>query len=133
MVIYCVFFMITPIFDYKYIYLYIDNFNIHFIFQFFYETIFVLFISILFYPKELPPYYFDEIIFNYKVKVFLLANISEKENNISKKLNISNLSFNVIKNFYKKDNYPIVLLNPYTYEKKNSLFEEIYIGIAQKY
>ena len=136
MIIYSIFFLITPILDYKYIYDYVDNFNIHLIFQLFYETIFILLLTIVYFPKKLPINYFDEVVFNYKGKVFLLANISEEENDIinknSKNLNISNLTFEKLKNISKKDNYPIVLINPYSSAKKSSLFEEIHLGIAQR-
>ena len=47
MIIYTIFFIITPIFERKFFYLYIDNFNIHFIFQFFMK-IFLLLILLLY-------------------------------------------------------------------------------------
>ena len=122
----------TPFFEEKYIYDYIDNFSIHLIYQLFIENLFILILGIIFYPKKLPNYYFDDVIFNYKKKVFLLANISEKEKDkINNKLNISNLTFAKLKKISKKDNYPIVLINPFISPKKRSLFNEVHIGIAQ--
>ena len=136
-ILYSFIILITPILDYIYIYNYIDNFNVYLIFQLLYESICILFYTLAFFPKKLPRYYFDEILFNYKVKVFLLANISEEESDIinknSKNLNISNLTFDKLKKISKKDNYPIVLINPYyNSEKKISLFENIHLGIAQR-
>ena len=87
MAIYAIVFLSSPIWEYKFIYNYIENFNIHLVFQLFYETIFVLCFCIIYSPRKLPEYFFDEIVFNYKGKVFLLADISEDN-----KLNISNLS-----------------------------------------
>ena len=134
MAVYTLFFMISPLIEYKYTYHYIDNFEVHLIFQLFYETIFFTLLTIVFYPKKLPRNYFDEIVFNYKSLVFLLANIGGKENDIKindKKLNISNLNYNLLKKISKKVNYPIVLMNPFTSPKNNSLFNEIHIGIVQ--
>ena len=132
--IYNILFFIFFIFDYKYISPYIDNINIHFTFQFFYDTIFLLLFAIVHYPKRLPRYFFYKIIFNIKEgRLFIMNNISKENSNInSKKLNISNLTFDKLKSFTKKDNIPIVLLNPYPSEKNNSLFNEIQIGIVQK-
>ena len=126
-------FLNTPFLDKKYIYKYIDNFSIHFVFQLFYENLFLIFLAIVFYPTKLPENYFDEVVFNYKKKVFLFANISEKEDKTNKGLNISNLTFEKLKKISKKDNYPIVLLNPFTYSKKLLSFNEVHIGIVQPY
>ena len=95
MLAYTIFFLNTPFLDKKYIYHYIDNFNFHIIFQLFYENIFLIFLAINFYPKKLPINYFDEIVFNYKKIVYLLVNISEKDELI-KNLNISNLNFQIL-------------------------------------
>ena len=126
---YTITFLNTPILDKKYIYRYVDNFSIHIVFQLFYENIFFIYFVIIFYPKTLPMYYFEDIVFNYKAKVFLLANISE-ENDGDKKLNISNLTANKLTKIAKKENYPIVFINPFTSPKNSSFFNEIYIGIA---
>jgi len=135
MVVYAIFFIISPLIEYKYTYTYIDNFTIHLILQLFYETIFFILLIIVFYPKKLPRNYFDDIVFNYKSLVFLLANIEGKENDNKindKKLNISNLNYKLLKKFSKKVNYPVVLMNPFTSPKNNSLFNEIHIGTVQR-
>ena len=130
---YTIFFINTPILEHKYIYYYIDNFNIHLIFQLFFECVFLLLLFILFYPRKLPRYYFDEVLFNYKIKVFLLADISVNQQGKNKSNNISNLTFEKLKKISKKENYPIVLLNPFASPKNRNLFEEVHIGNAQKY
>ena len=113
MFIYILFLINSPFLEHKIFYKYIDNFHIHLIFQFFYENVLLIFVVILFYPKKLPRRFFEDIVFNYKIKVFLLANISEKEKNRKKnnKLNISNLTFQKLKKLSKKDNYPLVLIH----------------------
>ena len=129
MIAYSIFFLNTPFLDKKYIYYYVDNTGIHIIFQLFYENIFIIFFAIIFYPTELPRDYFDEIVFNYKTMVYLLVNISEKENDEkNKKLNISKLTFGRLKKISKKKNYPIILINPFISSKDNSLFNEMHIG-----
>ena len=129
MAIYALVFLLSPIWEYKYIYNYIDNFNIHLVFQLFYETIFVLCFCIVFSPRKLPEFYFDEIVFNYKGKVFLIADISEDKNN-DNKLNIANLDSAKLKKIAKKDNYPILFLNPFNSSKDN-IFNEVHIGSVQ--
>ena len=133
---YTTLFLNTPFLDKKYIYNYIDNFSIHFIIQLFFENIFLIFLAINFYPTILPDHYFDEVVFNYKKKVFLIANISQNEKDKDKdniKLNISNLTYEKLKKISKKDNYPIVLINPFLYSKKHYLFNDVHIGIVQPY
>lgn len=133
-IFYSIFFMNSPLFEKKYIYCYIDNFSIHLTLQLFYENLFILLLAIIFFPKKLPRYYFDEIIFNYRIKVFLLANIYEQENKKkTKTLNISNLSFEKLKKLSKKENYPLVLLNPFTSSKSEILFNEVHLGNVQRY
>ena len=127
---YAIIFLNSPIIDKKYIYGYIDNFSIYLIFQLFYENVFLIFFVIIFYPKTLPMYYFDDVVFNYRAKVFLFANISEEKDGIQK-LNISNLTADKLKKFSKKEDYPIVFINPFTSTKNSSLFNEIHIGITQ--
>ena len=129
MATYAIIFLSSPLWEYKFIYNYIDNFNIHLVFQLFYETIFILFFCVTFSPRKLPEYYFDEIVFNYKGKVFLLAYISEEKNNANK-LNISNLDFAKLKKISKKDNYPLILVNPFNSSIDN-IFNEVYIGSVQ--
>jgi hypothetical protein len=125
MAIYAIVFLSSPIWEHKFIYNYIDNFNIHLVFQLFYETIFVLCFCIIYSPRKLPEYFFDEIVFNYKGKVFLLADISEEN-----KLNISNLNSAKLKKISKKENYPLLLLNPFS-SSKNNIFNEVQIGSVQ--
>ena len=129
MVIYALVFLSSPIWEYKFVYNYIDNFNIHLVFQLFYETIFVLCFCIIFSPRKLPEFYFDEIVFNYKGKVFLIADISEDKNN-KNKLKISNLDSAKLKKIAKKDNYPLLFLNPFSSSIDN-IFNEVHIGSVQ--
>ena len=131
---YTIFFLNTPFLDKKYIYCYVDNMSLHIIFQLFYENIFIIFFTIIFYPTELPNEYFDEIIFNYNNNAYLLVNVYEQEKDEkNKKLNISKLSFERLKKLSKKENYPIILINPFISSKDKSLFNEIHIGKVQTY
>ena len=132
--VYTLFFMISPLIEYKYTYTYVDNFNIHLILQLFYETVFFILLTIVFYPKKLPRNYFDDIVFNYKSLVLLLANIggNKNDNKIDEKLNISNLNYQLLKKLSKKENYPLILINPFISPKNNLLFNEIHIGTVQR-
>ena len=75
----------------------------------------------------MPRHFFDEVYFNYKTEVYLRANISKKE------FNLSNLKINILKKFSKKNNFPIILMNPFNSSKKSNLFDEIHIGLVQRY
>ena len=132
--VYTLFFMISPLIEYKYTYTYVDNFNIHLILQLFYETVFFILLTIVFYPKKLPRNYFDDIVFNYKSLVLLLANIggNKNDNKIDEKFNISNLNYQLLKKLSKKENYSLILINPFISPKNNLLFNEIHIGTVQR-
>ena len=127
MLLYCCSFLYSIFLEYKVFYTYFYNFSIHIITQIGLETVFVLLISILFYPRKLPNYYKEDVIFNYKEKVFLLANIIENEEN----LNINNLNEVNLKKFSKKINFPIVFICPFTDSSKDSVYDELHIGFVQ--
>ena len=132
--IYSLWTIISPLLEKKIIYSYIYNYHLHCIFQLFYEVNFCLGINIIFIPKELPRYFFDEIIYNYRGLVLLIADVYEEddEENHNKKLNITKLSYNELKKAAKKENYPIVLINPFASSRDQLLFNHIHIGNAQK-
>ena len=136
--------MLTPYFDYNFLVFYANNYNIHFIFQLFFETIFIIFFLVSFFPKKLPEQYYDDVVFKYKHQVFLIANIYEEENyikrindsidmNYSGKLKISNLTFDSLRTISKKKKYPILFINPFVSTKNNKkFFNEIHLGIVGK-
>lgn len=139
---YTIFFLITPFLDYKFFNFYANNYNIHFIFQLFYETIFIIFFFVGFFPQKLPEIYYDDVIFKYKSQVFFRANIYEEEIynesinesndiNYSKEFNISNLTADKLKKISKKKN-PIILINPFISAKNKKLYNEIHFGIVGK-
>lgn len=127
--------IISPIIETRIIYKYIYNLQLHYLFTLFIETNFCLGLNIIFIPENLPENFFSEIIYNYKGFVYLEADLFEKddEENHNKKLNISKLTFNDLKKAAKKENYPIILLNPYASSKDQLLFNDIHVGFAQKY
>lgn len=141
---YSIFFILTTFLDYNYIFLYVNSYNIHFIFQLFYESIFIIFFLVSFFPKKLPDCYYDDVVFKYKSQIVLKANIYEEENDniniineindndYSTNLNISNLTLDILKNFSKKKKYPIVFINPSISTKNKKLFKEIHLGIVEK-
>jgi hypothetical protein len=135
MATYCIFFMISPLIEYKYTYSYLDNYIIHLILQIFYETIFFFCLFIIYYPKNLPDHYFEDVVFTYQAIVVFLAKIGGKQNNNKKndkKLNISNLKLIMLEKFSKKRNQPIVLINPFASLKNDILFKELHVGLVKK-
>ena len=127
--------MISPLIERKIIYKYLYNYHLHYLFLMFYEANFCLGLDIIFIPKKLPRYFYDEIIYNYKEIVYLEADIFEgdDEENHNIKLNISNMSFKDLKKVSKKDNYPIVFIEPFASSKDQLLFNHVHIGFAQRY
>ena len=139
---YTIFMMISPILDYNYINYHVNNYNIYFIFQLFYETIFNIFFFIVFFHQRLPEHYFEDVVFKYKFQVFYVAKVNEEEYNPSindsnddinnyKKLNISNLSIQKLRQIIKNNN-PILMINPYTTSKSGKLFKELHLGVIKK-
>ena len=122
MVIYSLFFILSTPIEHKYIFSYVDNITIHLTLQLFYEAVFFIFFFIIFFPIKLPRYYYDKVIFNYENTVNLLVNISKNKN-------ISILTSNILK---KKNNLPIVFVNPFVSSENIFSSNEIYIGFSQK-
>ena len=133
--LHCIWTMLIPVIDRKLIYHYVHNYHLHFIFQLFYEAVFCLGLDIIFIPQELPRYFYDEVIYNYKEIIFLEADIFEEddENSHNKTLNISNLTLDELKKASKKENHPIMLVNPFASSRDQLLFNHIHIGIAKSY
>ena len=141
---YTLFFIISPVLDYYFINSFANNYNIYFIFQLLYESIFMLFFYMVLFWDKLPENYFDNVVFKYKTQVFLYANIYEKEkynpsindineinyDNSSNELNISNLNINKLKKYSKTKKLPIILINPYVSSKSSSLFKELHYGVV---
>lgn len=141
---YTLFFMFSPILDYYFINSFANNYNIYFVFQLLYESIFMLFFFMVLFCDKLPENYFDNVVFKYKSQVFLYANIYEKEKynpsindineindeNSSNELNISNLNINKLKKYSKTKKYPIILINPFVSSKSSSLFKELHYGVV---
>lgn len=143
---YTIFFMVSPVLDYYFINSFANNYNIYFIFQLLYESIFMLFFFMVLFCDKLPENYFDNVVFKYKIQVYLYANIYEKEKynpsindineindeNSSNELNISNLNINKLKKYSKSKKYPIILINPFVSSKSSSLFKELHYGVVAK-
>ena len=126
--------MIAPLIEKEIFYAYLYNYQLHYSFYLFYAVNFCLVLNIIFFPKQLPNNYFDNVVYNFRRLENLEADIYEgdgKENH-NTELNVSNLSSNYLKNISKKDNYPIILIDPFASSKAQHLFNHIHIGIAQR-
>ena len=113
---------------YKIIFLYdyVDAFYFNYLINGCLELFFVLILIKYFYPQDLTIFYFMSVYYDYNSKIYK-AQITNEEN----KLSISNLNKNELKNEYKKNNSPLVFINPYS--KSNNAFNNAHIGkIAEK-
>ena len=127
--------IISPFIEREIIYAYLYNYQLQFIFYLFYEVSFFLVINLIFIPKTLPLNYYEDIVYHYKKIVTYEANIFEEddEDNHNKKLNISKLSSNELKKISKKENFPIVFMNPFASSKDQLVFNDIHLGMVQKH
>ena len=102
----------------------------HYLFFSFYEVNFCLGLNIIFIPKRLPLYFYNDIIYNYRGLVNLVADLYEEDGqkNNNKKLNISNLKIVDLKKASNKKNDPIVFIDPFTSTKDELLFNHIHLG-----
>ena len=90
------------------------------------ETVFNLILVIILYPKDLTIFFFLPTIFDYNT-FKMEAIIKEK---YKKKLKISNLTVDLMKNEYQEKNYPFVIINPFT--KTNDVFKDIRVAYIKK-
>ena len=108
---------------YKIIFLYdyVDAFYFNYLINGCLELFFVLILIKTFYPQNLTVFYFLSVYYDYNSKIYK-AQITNEE----KKLSISNLNKNELKDEYKKNNAPLVFINPYS--KSNDAFINVHIG-----
>ena len=127
--IFSIIIFISPFIEYQIISLYFYNHFYHYVFISLYELTFCAFLNFIFISKNLPLYYFNEIIYNYIGILCLFAEIIEGDN--KNKCNISNLTSAELKKSLKKEKYPILLINPFSSGKDPLLFNKMHLGITQ--
>ena len=127
-IIYCCTFIIFPFIEK--IYIGIDNVVETFYADYFIticlETVFNLILSIILYPKDLTVFFFLPTIFDYNT-FKIETKIKEKH---ERRLRISNLTFDLMKNEYQEKQYPLVFINPFT--KTNDVFKDIRVAYIKK-
>ena len=127
-IIYCSAFIILPFIEK--IYLEIDScvetFYINYFITIFLELFFNVILSIILYPQDLSLYFFLPTIFDYNTFKFKVT----IKQNIKNKLNISNLSHDLLKNEYVEKEYPLIFITPYA--KTDKVFDNIKVGSLGK-
>ena len=73
----------------------------------------------------MPFHYYENIIFNYREISTLIADIIENED--KNRFNISKLSSANLKDSKKNDS-PILFINPFTSNKNSLLYNQIHLG-----
>lgn len=127
--IFSIIIFISPFIEYQILSIYFYNYFYHYVFISLYELTFCTFLNFIFISKTLPLYYFNEIIYNYREILCLLAEIFEGDD--KNKNNISNLTSDELKNSLKKEKYPILFINPFSSGKDPLLFNKIHLGFSQ--
>ena len=108
---------------YKIIFLYdyVDAFFFNYFINTGLELFFVLILVKMFYPENLTIFYFIPVRYDYNSKIYNVQ-ITKEEN----KLKISNLNENILENEIKKNNIPLVFINPFS--KSDEVFDNAHIG-----
>ena len=121
---------VTSLIEKQIIYAYLYNYQLHYLFFSFYEVNFCLGWNIIFIPKRLPLYFFNDIIYSFRGLVNLEADLYEGdgEHDNNKKLNISNLKIKDLKKASNKENYAIIFIDPFASTKDQLLFNHIHLG-----
>ena len=127
--IFSIIIFISPFIEYQILSIYFYNYFYHYVFISLYELTSCTFLNFIFISKTLPLYYFNEIIYNYREILCLLAEIFEGDD--KNKNNISNLTSDELKNSLKKEKYPILFINPFSSGKDPLLFNKIHLGFSQ--
>ena len=95
---------------YKIIFLYdyVDAFFFNYLINTGLELFLSLILVKMFYPQNLTIFFFIPVRYDYNSKIYKIQ-ITKEEN----KLNLSNLNEKVLKNEYKKNNTPLIFINPF--------------------
>ena len=122
--------ILSPLIEKQIIYAYLYNYQLHYLFFSFYEVNFCFGLNIIFIPKRLPLYFFNDIIYSFRGLVNLEADLYEGdgEHDNNKKLNISNLKIKDLKKASNKENYAIIFIDPFASTKDQLLFNHIHLG-----
>ena len=122
--------ILSPLIEKQIIYAYLYNYQLHYLFFSFYEVNFCLGLNIIFIPKRLPLYFFNDIIYSFRGLVNLEADLYEGdgEHDNNKKLNISNLKIKDLKKASNKENHAIIFIDPFASTKDQLLFNHIHLG-----
>ena len=127
-IIYCFFFLLFPFIEK--IYMGIDNvvetYYLHYFITIGLESIFNLILALILMPKDLTIYFFLPTIFDYNsFKIETL--IKEK---LERKLNISNLTYDLMTYEYQEKQYPLIFINPFT--KTDNVFKDVRVAYIKK-
>ena len=127
-IIYCSTFIIFPFIEKLYIKIdnVVETFYANYFITMILEAIFNLILAIILYPKDLTIFFFLPTIFDYNT--FKIEAIIKER--YEKKLKISNLKPESLKNKYQERQYPLVLINPFT--KTNNVFKDIKVAYIKK-
>ena len=127
-IIYCFLFLLFPFIEK--IYMGIDNvvetYYLHYFITIGLESIFNLILALILTPKDLTVYFFLPTIFDYNsFKIETL--IKEK---LERKLNISNLTYDLMTYEYQEKQYPLIFINPFT--KTDNVFKDVRVAYIKK-
>ena len=127
-IVYCATFIIFPFIEKLYFNLdyVVESYYANYFITMCFETAFNLILTIILYPKDLTIFFFLPTIFDYNT-FKIEAIIKEK---YKKKLKISNLTLDLMKNEYQEKQYPLIFINPFT--KTNNVFKDIHVAYIKK-
>ena len=116
---------IFPFIEHAVLNVYLYDFHFHYTFNIIYELISCAGLNFIFLSINLPFHYYENIIFNYREISTFIADIIENED--KNRFNISKLNSANLKDAKKNDS-PILFINPFTSNKNSLLYNQIHLG-----
>lgn len=126
--VYCSIFIILPFIELFYIKIdnCVETFYINYFITICIELFLNIALSVLLRPQDLTLYFFLPTIFDYNTFKFEV----KIKNNCEDKLNISNLTHNLLENEFGEKDYPLIFITPYG--KTNKVFNSLVAGSIEK-
>ena len=127
-IIYCFLFLLFPFIEKMYMGIdnVVETYYLHYFITIGLESICNLVLALILLPKDLTVYFFLPTIFDYN-SFKIEALIKQK---FERKLNVSNLNYDLMTYEYQEKQYPLIFINPFT--KTDNVFKDIRVAYIKK-
>ena len=127
-IIYCFLFIIFPFIEKMYMGIdnVVETYYLDYFITICLESVCNLVLILILYPRDLTVYFFLPTIFDYN-SFKIETKIKQK---LERKLNISNLTYELMIDEYQEKQYPLIFINPFT--KTDNVFRDIRVAYIKK-